>query len=146
MVEATPDPVATPEWVSFTDEQLLGVRMCDLKLSLAGTEIEQRIEKVNGDIRIDSPEVVVKSLRGARGDARMSFNGVIGNIEADPTIDLAIYAQNIALDQDLKQALPPRMARRDIRSANRKPVAFRFFTSLQKAVRWEQRCCGSSIS
>jgi Putative zinc-binding metallo-peptidase len=50
MVEATPDPVATPEWVSFTDEQLLGVRMCDLELSLAGTEIEQRIEKVNGEL------------------------------------------------------------------------------------------------
>jgi len=50
MVEATPDPVATPEWVSFTDEQLLGVRMCDLKLSLAGTEIEQRIEKVNNEL------------------------------------------------------------------------------------------------
>jgi Putative zinc-binding metallo-peptidase len=50
MVEATPDPLAAPEWVSFTDEQLLGVRMCDLKLSLAGTEIEQRIEKVNSEL------------------------------------------------------------------------------------------------
>jgi hypothetical protein len=50
MVEATPDPLATPEWASFTDEQLLGVRMCDLKLSLAGTEIEQRIEKVNSEL------------------------------------------------------------------------------------------------
>ena len=30
-------------WVSLTDEQLLGVRMCDLGLSIAGTELEQRI-------------------------------------------------------------------------------------------------------
>ena len=50
MVETTTDVVATPEWVSFNDEQLLGVRMCDLKLSLAGTEIEQRIAKVNGEL------------------------------------------------------------------------------------------------
>jgi len=51
MVETTPDVVAAaPEWVSFTDEQLLGVRMCDLKLSLADTEIEQRIAKVNAEI------------------------------------------------------------------------------------------------
>src|SRR5215467_15754844 len=50
MVETTSDPVATPEWASLSDEQLLGVRMCDLKLSLAGTEIEQRIERVNGEL------------------------------------------------------------------------------------------------
>ncbi len=50
MVETTTDPLATPEWASFSDEQLLGVRMCDLKLSLAGTEIEQRIEKVNREL------------------------------------------------------------------------------------------------
>jgi putative zinc-binding metallo-peptidase len=50
MVETTTDPLATPEWASFSDEQLLGVRMCDLKLSLAGTEIEQRIEKVNSEL------------------------------------------------------------------------------------------------
>ena len=50
MVETTPDAVATPEWASYNDEQLLAVRMCDLKLSLAGTEIEQRIAKVNAEI------------------------------------------------------------------------------------------------
>jgi putative zinc-binding metallo-peptidase len=51
MVETAPDAVAAPpEWVSFTDEQLLAVRMCDLKVSLAGTEIEQRIARVNGEL------------------------------------------------------------------------------------------------
>ncbi len=50
MVEAPPDAVTAPEWVSFTDEQLLAVRMCDLKLSIAGTEIEQRIARVNGEL------------------------------------------------------------------------------------------------
>ena len=50
MVDTTSDAVAAPEWASYTDEQLLGVRMCDLKLSLAGTEIEQRIATVNAEI------------------------------------------------------------------------------------------------
>jgi hypothetical protein len=50
MVEAAPDAVAAPEWASFTDEQLLAVRMCDLKLSIAGTEIEQRIARVDGEL------------------------------------------------------------------------------------------------
>jgi len=50
MVETTPDAVATPEWASYNDEQLLAVRMCDLKLSLAGTEIEQRIARVNAEL------------------------------------------------------------------------------------------------
>ena len=50
MVETTADPVAAPEWVSFNDEQLLGVRMCDLKLSLEGNEIEHRIARVNAEI------------------------------------------------------------------------------------------------
>src|SRR5215510_9809983 len=50
MVETTSDAVAAPEWASYNDEQLLGVRMCDLKLSLAGTEMEQRIARVNAEI------------------------------------------------------------------------------------------------
>jgi hypothetical protein len=50
MVETTTDAVAAPEWVSFNDEQLLAVRMCDLKLSLAGAEIEHRIARVNGEL------------------------------------------------------------------------------------------------
>jgi hypothetical protein len=50
MVETTPDAVTAPEWASYNDEQLLAVRMCDLKLSLAGTEIEQRIARVNAEI------------------------------------------------------------------------------------------------
>jgi putative zinc-binding metallo-peptidase len=51
MVETTTDAVAAaPDWVSFNDEQLLAVRMCDLKLSLAGTEIEQRIARVNAEL------------------------------------------------------------------------------------------------
>src|SRR5580765_4864349 len=46
MVEATPEPVAPPDWTSFSDEQLLAVRMCDLQLSIAGTQIEQRIATI----------------------------------------------------------------------------------------------------
>ena len=50
MVEAAPDVVAPVDWTSLNDEQLLAVRMCDLKLSIAGTEIEQRIARVDNEL------------------------------------------------------------------------------------------------
>jgi len=50
MVDAAPDHVASTHWVSLTDEQLLGVRMCDLGVSIAGTEIEQRIATVDAEL------------------------------------------------------------------------------------------------
>lgn len=51
MVEQTPEPVAPSDWTTFSDEQLLDVRMCDLKLSLAGTVIEQRIKHVDEELK-----------------------------------------------------------------------------------------------
>jgi hypothetical protein len=42
--------MSDPEWISFSDEQLLGVRMCDLGLSIDGTELEQRIGRVNAEL------------------------------------------------------------------------------------------------
>jgi hypothetical protein len=37
-------PSASPDLASMSDEQLLQMRICDLKLSIAGTELESRIE------------------------------------------------------------------------------------------------------
>ena len=42
--------VAPADWTSFADEQLLAVRMCDLGLTLAGTEVEQRIAQVDAEL------------------------------------------------------------------------------------------------
>src|SRR5262245_29384455 len=42
--------MSDPEWVSFSDEQLLGVRMGDLGRSIEGTELEQRISRVNAEL------------------------------------------------------------------------------------------------
>ena len=39
-----------PEWATWTDEQLLATRLCDLKVSIAGTEVEQYIAQVNGEL------------------------------------------------------------------------------------------------
>ena len=39
-----------PEWATWTDEQLLAVRLCDLQVSMAGTEVEQHIAQVNGEL------------------------------------------------------------------------------------------------
>jgi hypothetical protein len=33
-------------WAELSDEELLGVRLCDLKLSLAGTELQARTERI----------------------------------------------------------------------------------------------------
>ena len=40
-----------PEWASWTDDQLLSMRLCDLGLSIAGTDLEQRIGHVNAELR-----------------------------------------------------------------------------------------------
>jgi hypothetical protein len=39
-----------PEWATWTDEQLLATRLCDLHVSLAGTEVEQYIAQVNAEL------------------------------------------------------------------------------------------------
>jgi hypothetical protein len=41
-----------PEWASWPDEKLLEMRLCDLGVSLAGTEIEQRIAQVNSELEV----------------------------------------------------------------------------------------------
>jgi hypothetical protein len=45
-----PGTESEPAWASLTDEQLLGVRLCDLGLTLAGTEIERHIARVNAEL------------------------------------------------------------------------------------------------
>jgi len=40
-----------PEWASWTDDQLLTMRLCDLGLSIAGTDLEQHIGRVNAELR-----------------------------------------------------------------------------------------------
>src|SRR6266566_8675431 len=39
-----------PEWSSWPDEQLLGLRLCELALTIEGTELEGRIAQVNAEI------------------------------------------------------------------------------------------------
>jgi len=43
--------MSDPEWASWTDDQLLAVRMCDLGLAIAGTDLEQRIGQVNAELQ-----------------------------------------------------------------------------------------------
>ncbi len=40
----------TGDWTALSDEQLLDVRMCDLPLTIAGTELEQRIAVVDREL------------------------------------------------------------------------------------------------
>jgi hypothetical protein len=45
-----PAPPAPVDWSSLPDDKLLDVRMCDLHLSLAGTEVEPWIARVNSEL------------------------------------------------------------------------------------------------
>src|SRR2546427_9884005 len=42
--------VSDPAWAALSDEELLNVRMCDLGLSIEGTELEQRIAQLNAEL------------------------------------------------------------------------------------------------
>ena len=43
--------MSDPEWASWSDEQLLEVRLCDLGLSIEGTDIEQRIAQLDAELK-----------------------------------------------------------------------------------------------
>jgi hypothetical protein len=43
--------MADPEWASWTDDQLLTVRLCDLGVTIAGTDLEQHIGQVNAELQ-----------------------------------------------------------------------------------------------
>jgi putative zinc-binding metallo-peptidase len=49
----TPAPderIAAPDWTSFTDDQLLAMRMCDLGVAIEGTDLEQRIAAITSEL------------------------------------------------------------------------------------------------
>jgi len=53
MVETTaadPEPLKGSDWTTLPDEALLDVRMCDLKLSIEGTELEPRIGEIDAEL------------------------------------------------------------------------------------------------
>jgi putative zinc-binding metallo-peptidase len=47
---ADPEPLKTADWTTFSDEKLLEVRMCDLELSLAGTDVERHIAQLDTEL------------------------------------------------------------------------------------------------
>jgi hypothetical protein len=51
MVDAAAPPLESPpDWTALSDDQLLDVRMCDLPLSLAGTDVETRIRHIDAEL------------------------------------------------------------------------------------------------
>ena len=42
--------MSDPEWASWPDEQLLKMRLCDLGVTIAGTELAQRIAQIDGEL------------------------------------------------------------------------------------------------
>jgi len=47
---ADSDAVKTADWATLSDEKLLEVRMCDLALTIEGTELEPRIAQLNAEL------------------------------------------------------------------------------------------------
>jgi Putative zinc-binding metallo-peptidase len=47
---ADAEPLKAADWTTLSDEKLLEVRMCDLKLSIEGTELEARIAQLNAEL------------------------------------------------------------------------------------------------
>src|SRR3954465_98247 len=45
-----PEPLKPVDWTTFSDEKLLEVRMCDLGLTIAGTELEPRIAQLDAEL------------------------------------------------------------------------------------------------
>jgi hypothetical protein len=53
MVETAPpdpEPLTPSDWTTLSDEKLLDIRMSDLGLTIAGTEIESRIAEMNAEL------------------------------------------------------------------------------------------------
>jgi hypothetical protein len=44
--------MSDPEWATWSDEKLLEVRMCDLGLTIDGTELEQRIKEIDSELAV----------------------------------------------------------------------------------------------
>ncbi len=42
--------MSDPEWTTWPDDRLLEVRLCDLGLSIQGTDLEQRIAQINDEL------------------------------------------------------------------------------------------------
>src|SRR6195256_2117425 len=47
---ADPEPLKAEDWTALSDEKLLEVRMCDLGLTIAGTELEPRIAQLDAEL------------------------------------------------------------------------------------------------
>src|SRR4051812_7218866 len=47
---ADPEPLTPADWTTLSDEKLLDVRMCDLHVSIEGTELEHRIAQLNAEL------------------------------------------------------------------------------------------------
>ena len=56
--------MSDPAWAAFTDEQLLEVRMCDLGVTIEGTDLEARIAQLNTEINriLQLPDVRARLL------------------------------------------------------------------------------------
>src|ERR1700720_609057 len=44
------EPLKPPDWAAFSDDKLLEIRMCDLGLTIEGTDLDQRIAQLTSEL------------------------------------------------------------------------------------------------
>ena len=49
--DAQPEKSTEAEWVAWSDEQLLDVRLCDLKLRIAGTQLSKCVRQLSRELK-----------------------------------------------------------------------------------------------
>jgi len=84
-----------------------------ISADLAGARISFRdfpyaLEGVHGRAEIVGERLTAKGLQGRHGDAIVRIDGYAGLDESDPEADLRIEASDMAFDESLAEALPPR--------------------------------------
>ncbi len=65
------------------------------------------VEQVAGKVRLSDGRLVLEELRGVHRDAHICVSGILNSTRSWTGFDLALRGENVALDDDLYQALPP---------------------------------------
>jgi hypothetical protein len=75
------------------------------KLSATVQSVPYRLDELDGVVSIFPDRVILKDVTGVHGKGRVSLSGT-GTLGTDSTWDLILAARDLAVDADLKKALP----------------------------------------
>jgi hypothetical protein len=79
------------------------------KLSATPQAVPYRLEELAGSVTVQPDKVVVKDVTGRRGDATVKLSAV-GDIRKDGAWDFQLAAQDVPVDDALREAVPEALA------------------------------------